>query len=412
MRASEKFVLLLSALFLLCLLGPATIRAQAISDTSVFTLLTRGYATLRVDPAEAIPYFKRAAELQPDNYQAQAMLGYLYHSQKDMKNALAAFTQADRLQPSDSLKLQIAYCHLALGDEGDGKAIFEKLSTSVYPDVRSRANDQLAAMASGTTASPEAPEPWSTRIYLATYYDTRWESQFTYLTVEQGYDINPWLSAYGVLGLSFDSKSTAGALPQIFSDNSLTLGAGLRAKPFTGFSASAQEAAAFDLIGRKDIDFVRHDFRFVLTYGWGIYAPFSLHDDFRFPLQPVLDIYTSLGAYSKYKNTIGYLQIKGGLRALEVSKTTANVYAKLNFARDWAVNILRSDASIKPKEYYNNINEWGAGIRVTPNVDWGVYLDLEALRGMYSHRSLLPSSREQYYSGWRLYLILDRVFRP
>jgi hypothetical protein len=407
-----KFVVAVVLLVLLFAAGVTSVRAQAITDTSVFTLLTRGYSILRIDPPSAIPYFKRAAELEPNNYQAQAMLGFLYHSQKDMKNALKAFEQADRLQPSDSLKLQIAYCHIALGDESEGKSVFQRLTSSPYPDVRQRASEQLAAMASGTGSAGAPAEPSWTRLYSAMYYDTRWESAFIALTAEQGYDFNAWLSAYGFLGLSFDTKSSAGTLPQIFSDNAMLLGVGLRAAPFTGFSVSAQQGASFDIIGRKEIDFVREDFRFVLNYGWGIYAPFSLHDGARFPLLPVVDIYSSMGAYSKYKNTIGYLQIKGGLRVLEVSKTTANVYAKLNFARDWAVNILRSDASIKPKEYYNNINEWGAGIRVTPNVDWGIYVDLEASRGMYSHRSLLPSAREQYYSGWRLYLIVDRMFRP
>ncbi len=384
--------------------------SQAITDTSVFILLTHGYAMMRVDPQAAIPYFQRAAEIDTANYQAHATLGYLYHSGKDMPKALSEFQTANRIRPSDTLKLQIAYCLVSLQRYDESRPIFAELSSSSYPDIRTSAAAQLAQQTPATPGQPLELSPWWTRIYAVSYYDTRWNSNFFYVTMEEGYNICPLLSVYEMLGLSTDTRSSAGVVPQIFSDNSLLVGVGLRARPFTGFSISAQQAASFDLIGRKDINFVREDFRFVLNYGWGIYPAFTLHDDARFPFFPKVDIYSSLGAYSKYKNTIGYLQIKGGVRPLEVSKTVFDVYGKLNFARDWAVNILRSDASIKPKEYYNNINELGAGCRLTPNVDWGIYLDAEFLRGMYSNASLLPPTRAQYYSSWRFYIIFDRTF--
>ncbi len=400
----------ISVLTVVTIVLTAPLFSQAITDTSVFILLTRGYAMMRVNPPEAIPYFQRAVELDTANYQAHATLGYLYHSQKEMEKALTEFSTADRLRPSDTLKLQIAYCLIALQKTDESSALLQQLTSSTDPAIRTMAVGQLSQQTAGVPAQGQPVSPWWTRVYAVSYYDTRWYSNFFYLTLEEGYDICPLLSAYAMAGLSTDTRSSAGAVPQIFSDNSLLVGVGLRSRLFKGFSVTAQQAASFDLIGRNDINFVREDFRFILNYGWGIYPAFSQHDDARFPFAPKIDIYSSLGAYSKYKNTIGYLQGKFGVRPLEVSKTVFDVYAKLNFARDWAVNILRSDASIKPKEFYNNINEWGAGCRLTPNVDWGIYLDAEFLRGMYSNASILPATREQYYTSWRLYIIADRTF--
>ncbi len=366
---------------------------------------------MRVDPPMAVPYFQRVIELDSTNFQAHAALGYLYHSLKDYPNALKEFSAADHLQPSDTLKLQMAYTLMSLGQDTAAYSLFDRLAASPYPDIRMSASDQLKFKSSGGGGGGAAPaKPWWTRIYSADYFDTRWQSTFIYLTAEEGYRLNRILSAYAVVSLSTDTKSSAGTVPQIFSDNSLMFGVGVRAQLFTGFSVSAQEGAALDIIGRKDINFVRNDFRFYLTYGNGIYAPYTDHPDVRFPFYPILDLYSSLGAYSKYKNTIGYLQLKAGARVLEVSKTVMDVYGKLNFARDWAVNILVNDPSIKAKEYYNNINEWGLGCRLTPNVDWGVYLDAEFLRGIYSHQDLLPAGRDPYYTSYRFFLIFDRTF--
>ena len=392
------------------LLFPRPAASQIIPDTSVFTLLSRGYAAMHVDPPSALPYFIHVIAIDSTNVQAHSALGFLYHSLKEYRAALSEFSTADRLQPSDTLKLQIAYTLLALQRDSAAYRLFDKLAASPYPDIRKNAADQLKFQSSGGGTGAGLGKPFWTHVYSADYYDTRWKDMFLYLNAEEGYNFTRILSVYGVLSLSTDTKSSTGVVPEIFSDNSIMLGVGLRAQLFTGFSVSAQEGAAFDLIGRTDIDFVRNDFRFFLTYGNGIYAPYTDHPDVKIPFYPILDVYSSLGAYSKYKNTIGYLQIKAGVRLLEVSKTVMDAYGKLNFARDWAVNIFRDNSSVKAKEYYNNIDEWGLGCRLTPNVDWGVYLDAEFIRGFYSHQDLLPAGRDRYYSSYRFFLIFDRTF--
>ncbi len=361
---------------------------------------------MHVDVKAAIPYFRKAIEIEPSNFQAHQALGYAYNSTGQLEDALGEFQTADHLKPSDTLKLQIAFTMIALQQDTASDKILQELTRSSSPDIQKKANDQLRYRSAGGASV----NPWWTRIYSADFYDTRWQTTFLSLTAEEGYNFAKVLSAYGVLDLSADTKSSTGAVPEIFSDNTVMLGIGVRAALFTGFAVSAQEAAAFDLIGRHNVDFPQEDFRLFATYGYGIYAPYTLHSDARFPFYPTLDLYSSLGAYSRYKTTIGYLQVKFGLRALEVSKTVFDIFGKVNFARDWAMNILRSNSSFKAKEFYNNIDEWGGGCRLTPDVDWGVYIDATYMRGFYSHGDLVPEGRDRYYNSFRLYLIVDRTF--
>ncbi|MBI1805110.1 MAG: tetratricopeptide repeat protein [Ignavibacteriae bacterium] len=371
---------------------------------------------VRTNPSDAAKLFEHAIELDPSNRETRQALGFVYIALADYERALQQFSAVQDIRRSDTLQLQIGYTLLALYRTNEAYKIFHELTGSLNPDIREKAEKQLAYESSASQSSSSTqtvtPHDWLTRIYSASYYDTRWETSFFNLTAEEGYTLPSarTVSLYGVLSLSADTRSSAGLVPEIFSDNTLLMGVGIRVRPFPGFSLSAQQGVGFDLIGRKDIDFSRPDFRLVTVYGWGIYAPYTFHPEARFPFFPTFDLYGSVGAYSRYKNTIGYLQIKGGVRVMEVSRTVLDIYAKANFARDAAINLFENEPSVKPKEYYNNLDEFGVGARVTPNVDWGLYLVGEYLRGLYSIEAMVPSSRDRYYDSFRVYLIFDRTF--
>jgi len=391
-------------------------RGQVQTDEPVAVVLSRAYSMVKSNPAGAVKYFQRALELEPSNRETHEGLGYVYYGLGQLDSAVQHFTAAQAIRTSDTLQLQLAFTLYSMQRKDEAYTIYHELANSPAADIRAQALKQLAyeSSESGSATSPtaEPPSDWSTRVYSASYYDSRWETSFFNLTAEEGYTLPGirTLTLYGALAISADARSSGGLTPEIFSDNSLLLAVGIAYKPFQGLSVSAQQGAAFDLIGRSDVDFARPDFRFVANYGWGIYAPYTYHPDARFPFSPTIDLYASLGAYSRYKNTIGYLQIKGGLRTMEISHTVLDVYGKLNFARDAAVNLFQNESSVKPKEYYNNINEAGFGARLTPHVDWGLYLAAEYLRGWYSIESMVPSNRDQYYTSFRVYLIFDRTF--
>jgi hypothetical protein len=197
---------------------------------------------------------------------------------------------------------------------------------------------------------------------------------------------------------SGDARSSGGLAPVIFSDNALITGIGLKASPFTGFQVTIQEGLSVDLIERGGRASTRGDFRAVALYGNGYYAAYSRHTDLRFPCSPFADLYSSLGYYSRYTNTIGYVQARAGVRPLEVNRTVVDLYLRGGMVRD------------SEKEFYNNILEGALGVRLTPNVTWGLYLLGEFQRGYYWEVGGPAPPYDRYFDGFRLFLILDRTF--
>ncbi len=378
---------------LLLLLGPGKpAGAQTVID-SLGTFLARGYSMVRTGTPGAEKYFEQAIAIDPSNAMVHKQLGYLYHSGGRDELAVQQFSAADSLQPSDTTKLQIAYWLSALNRGREAKLLYQRLAASPSPDIRDAAQAELDAL------SP-AEAGWWTRIYASPYYDTRWETSFYQASLQRGAYLTDdhIMSAYGFADVSGDARSSGGLAPSLFSDNALILGLGLKVKPFTGFQASVQQGVAFDLIDRANRSAVRGDFRAAAVYGNGIYAPFTLHSDFRSPMAPIADLYSSVGYYSRFDNTIAYLQAKGGLRVLEVWRTVADAYLKGGLVRD------------TQKEYYNNIIEGALGARFVPNISWGLYLIGEYHRGYYLDAGDPAPPYDRYYNSFRLFIIFDQTF--
>ena len=343
-------------------------RGQAVNDTALAALLSRAYALLAINSPEAPSLFERAVELDSSNVLVRKQLGYLYQGNGKFEEALRQFVAADRMQPSDSTKLQVAYVLSALGRTPEATELLHTLQLSPYQDIRDRATNQLAS--SSPTGS--AAESW-TRVYAAPYYDTRWNTTFFQINFERGYSLTSdrKVGAFGTVMYSGDARSTGGQAPAIFSDNAIIFALGLRLQPLTGLRVSIQQGVAFDLIDRRSSSSPRGDFRAVGVYAWGIYAPHMYHADLKVPGRPFADLYSSFGYYSRYTNGIGYIQGRAGLRMIEVAKTVADVYARADIVRD------------TEKQFYNNQSEGSVGARIIPNVDWGLYLVGEFHRGMY-----------------------------
>lgn len=371
-------------------------RSQGVNDTSLAALLSRAYALLAVNSPEATRLFEHAAALDSSNVLVRMQLGYLYQSQKEYESALGNFRAADRLRPSDTTRLQVAYVLASMGRGAEADSLLHELQESSAPDIRSAATGQLAS-----TSPTGAPSDWWTRVYAAPYYDTRWNTTFFQMNIERGYSLTPdrRLGAYGTFMYSGDARSGGGQVPVIFSDNSMIFGVGLRARPITGLAVSVQPGVAFDLIDRgSSSSSPRIDFRAVGIYSYGMYAPFNLHDGVKSPLSPFADMYASFGYYSRYQDAIGYLQARAGLRVLEVSRAAGDVYLRADFVRD------------TEKQFYNNEIEGSLGFRLIPDVHWGFYVVAEFHRGTYWEVSPAPIPYDSYYSSFRLFLIFDRTF--
>lgn len=385
---------------LMCVVSAQSLMAQE-SQADVPTLLNRAYEVLQSHPQEAIPLFERIVALDSSNLLARRQLGYLYQSTQKNALALEQFQASENIRSSDSIKLQIAYLLISLHRTDEGRKIFSGLKSSVYPEIAQQASDELAA----SSLEDVPTSRYWTRIYADPYFDTRWNSTFININLQHGYYLTDdrKISGYGVVALSADTRSSGAGIPVIISDNTLLAGVGIRVNPFYGFSAIIQEGVVFSLIKSGSSNDVQNDFRAVATYSNGIYAPFNLHHDVKFPFAPYVDLYSSLGYYSRYKNVIGYLQLKGGFRALEVSRTVVDVYALGDVVRD------------SEQEFYNNIVEGGAGIRCTPNINWGLHIVGEYRRGNYwdvSDKTMQAraSLYSQSYDSFRLMVIYEHIF--
>lgn len=371
------------------------IQAQVVTDSSLYKILDSAYAMLRINSAEAERLFEKAVSVDPTNVTIRNQLGYLYHSQKKYELSIEQFNISDSLRSSDTIKLQIAFDLLALNRQTEAEIILQQLRWSKYPDIREASANQLKVLPSAIAA-----KQWRTHVYLAPYYDTRWETMIYYGNFEGGYYLrdDKKLSALGFLLLSGDGRSKGGLSPIIFSDNVLIFGIGIKAEPLYGLQLKVQQGIAFDLVKVGERAVIRGDFRAIAIYNNGIYPTFSLHDDVRLTLSPLLDVYSSLGYYSRYDNGIWYLQGRGGARMLEVYYSAVDIYLKAGLARDTR------------KEFYNNLLEGGFGIRLIPNINWGLYLIGEFQRGYYWDIVTTPNRYDKKYNSFRIFIVFDRSF--
>lgn len=368
-------------------------QTQVPADTTLDEILVRAYSVLKAGLPEAQSLFEKAVIMDPANVLIRKQLAYIYRDKGRTDLAVRQFMIADTLEPSDTTKLQIAYWLRLINRQKESDQYFQQLKTSSSPDIRAQVLNELASRAS-------SPSTWYTRIYAAPYYDSRWETWFYQGVIQEGYylDRGHVLSMYGFASVSGDARSTGGLAPAIFSDNAFITGLGMKAELFAGFQASVQEGVAIDIVKQADKSSLRGDFRAIAVYGDGIYPSFTYHSDIEFPFSPLLDFYSSVGYYSRYSNTIGYLQGRAGVRALEVSHAILDAYVSLGAVRDGN------------KEYYNNLVEGSVGARVSPNIFWGLYLAGEFHRGSYWDVGAIPRPYDQYYSAFRFFVILDKTF--
>jgi hypothetical protein len=396
-KASFDITVKLVFLVLFICVLPAKVFAQ---DSSAANLMNRAYELSSTHPDEAAKLLTQAIAIEPSNITARRQLGYLYLSQQKSEAALEQFQASEKIRPSDTIKLQIVYILGSLRRQSEANEILRGLQQSTDPSIRAKASEELA----GASSSPALSRRYN-RFYADPYYDTRWDDFFIHFNFQSGYHLteDQNVTAYGVLSLSTDTRSSSGAVPQIISDNSLLLGAGIRFKPFYGFSVFVQDGVAFDLIRHGPEGDPKNDFRAVAIYGNGIYAPFNVHPEAKSPMYPFADVYSSFGYYSRYKNAIGNIQGRAGLRVLEVSHSALDLYLRGDFVFD------------TEKEFYNNLVEEGVGMSFTPHMDWGLNIVTEYHRGHYINVSSIAEQQraalyDQSYNSVRFYLIFEKTF--
>jgi tetratricopeptide (TPR) repeat protein len=369
--------------------------AQVKENIPIDAIASQAYSLLESDPQAAELLFLYIAGRTPENFTIKRQLGYIYYQRKNFAKALDYFNSAESLYHSDTISLQIAYCLNSLDRAREAKIILENLRSSRYSDIRKSAEDQLNESSRSLTASR-----WWTRIYADPYYDTRWNTWFYFADIKQGYKIDRSgiVNGYGFLNVSGDSRSSGGLTPVIFSDNAAIIGLGVSIRPVQGLQFNTQYGLSYDFVKRNNSSRLSGDFRSIIIYGNGIYPAFHGRNRVSVGFSPLLDVFSSLGYYSRYENFIGYLQARAGARFLEAGSAAADFYLKGSLSRD------------SRKKYYNNELDGTVGVRLIPNVNWGLIFAAEFHRGYYWNVGTSYNPYDQYFGGFRFFIILERQF--
>jgi hypothetical protein len=201
---------------------------------------------------------------------------------------------------------------------------------------------------------------------------------------------------YGTAGATWDTRSTGGAFPVLYADHFLLLAAGFRFRPLQNLSFDLQAGISYDLIQRPGTGRIRGDTRLVATYGNGMYPPVAYPDSLAWRIQPLADLFTSAGWYSRYDNVIGLLQGRAGAEFASYRASAASIFLRANIGWDTM------------GDFYNRVVELGPGVSIVPHRSWGLSFAVEALRGFYWSSTAAASPYGPAYTSVRIYILFDR----
>lgn len=310
-------------------------------------------------------------------------LGYLY---LDLGRDREAAEHFERVAPDDAqIALQLAYLYDRLGEAGDARRQFRYAAGLPDGEVSAQARAELEARDGRPQRGAVLGE-----VYLAPLYQSRFSYVVASSVARVGYvlDRATGLQAYGTVRGTLDSRSTGGLQPQIFADNAVVAGLGLRAQPLGlgGPTVYGEAGAAASLVDNDatadglDVRLGVYDFR---RWGGGRAPGF------------VGEVYYDASYYSRYRNAIGYVQARPGLRLARGPAGAVDAYAALA-----AVVDTRGLS-------FNNVVEGGPGLRWTLG-ETGLQLRAEYVRGRQFGTGGSPAVT---YGDARLLVVFSRAIR-
>lgn len=296
----------------------------------VRVLLELGYLTLAAgETPRALAAFRAAVALTPGRADLWRQIGYI---EKDLRNdeaAIAAFEEARRLEPNDSVTMEIAYIQDRLARRRAAARNFRAAIPSKDPKIA----EQACGAYSNLRGQPDKilPKPFFAEYYAAPEYRTHFGVTVVPFEARAGASfgettvIEPYLS----LRLTHDSRSGSGVFgPQIYFDNALVPALGVRLRPHTSLPIFffVEAGAGYDMVER-DRERWRDDLRggFVAYHEWnmGLGCPVTTS----FPFRPIFDVYADGVYYTRYQNFIAYARVRPGLRLVETPDLALDLYA-------------------------------------------------------------------------------------
>ena len=346
--------------------------------------LERGYAALAVkDYVAGRKAFEAAVRIAPKRVDLWKQLGYITINLNDTDAAIVAFEHASGLEPDNQeLLLQLAYLQDQKGRSRAAAALFHQVMHGSDPK-KARIGCEAYSNLRGLNEK-RLPDPWFGELYLTPEYLSKDNLGLVSsdLRIGQHYGDATFVDVYGVARINADSKSGQSSFgPQMFMDNYLMFGGGIRVKPLADLPVVAfvEAGAAYDLVQQNRKRW-REDIRAVVAY----YDEWNMGLDCDagklFGIRPVADLYADAAYYSRYDNLITSGRFRPGLRVFETDTTAVDLYGIA--AVNWDVDGVSS----------NRFAELGAGLALRLYEPWRLVLRLEGL-----HKFATESADYSYY---------------
>ena len=285
-------------------------------------------------------------------------------------DAVRMFETLHAADPSDAeTALQLAYAYDAGGATAKARELFRAERNNADPGIAARANSALDEI-NRRNALIFAD------FYAAPLYQTRFSNQINPFNAKLGLRPSPYFQPYAGLRLSRDTRSTIGSQPEIYSDNSAVISAGVQSRvPRLGATVYAEAGSAIRLVRESNSRRAVPDYRTGMFWfqDWGTtVSEAALRKPARFSMTG--SGYGDVSYYSRFDgNVIGYGQLRQGFNLPTGRVLPIQVLAALNYIQD------------SNKEFYNNTVEIGPAIRIAPSRHMtGVQLEAQYVHGVYT----------------------------
>ena len=324
-------------------------------------LLNKGYDELRRGrPETAREFFRRALEADPGRTDIARQLAYMRIEEGDLKKAAKDFEGVRKLEPRDYVTaLELGYVYDSLRNEAAAERQFSEAARS--PDERVRAS-ALSALRMIRSRDPRL----FLDLFASPYYTSRFSNKVVMAEAQAGWKplASRPFSLYVGGRYAKDTRSSAGQDAELYADNAVFVGPGIRVQP-RGWNLTliAEWNAVFNLTrGGEHSAASENETRVVLS-------DYRLWD---FPLRTFADLGGSVGYYSRYRgDTIVYGQARAGVKLLDRGPSRLSLYAPVNAVVD------------TNRDYYNNLVEFGGGVEFQPAASVNLKFRAEYLRGSY-----------------------------
>jgi len=365
------------------------------------TLFNRYYSLKKNHPQQAWKILQKILQKYPNDVNALKEAGYTTLNAKDKKNAYLYFKRAYDITQDPDLAMQLGYISVDLNQKKLAYHYFDLAS-----DTKNEKN-KVSAEISKTYLTGNLmkilPEPYYADIYYDPFYFSRFKMVVQPLVIKAGKVINEkyQFKIYLSYQRTTDNRSTvADQLPQIYDDNASITALGAQINPILDapLTAFVEAGKAIDIVYQNRSRW-RNDLRGGLAYykNWGVEPTYDIHPVFSDHV--IGDLYSDMIYFSRYRDIIGSVRLREGIRLFKYETSSIDVYMKGFLVWDTA------------HQYYNNIIEWGPGIAFTPSNRYNIVFHLEALQGHYIPAGTSPSPNPYNSNYHNNLVLLDCFFR-